>query len=61
MTGYKTEWVEEDRQRVLKMDQLFLLDGRHRKDHPKASTYSGLWQEYQIYQKWKDQLDGIEV
>ena len=61
MTGYKTEWVEEDRQRVMRMDRLFDLDGRHRPDHPKASTYTGLWMEYQTYLKWKDQLDGGEI
>ena len=61
MTGYKTEWVEEDRQRVLKMDQLFILDGRHHSSHEKAPTYTGLWKEYQSYQNWKAQLDGIEV
>ena len=58
MTGYKTEWVEEDRQRVMRMDQLYIEDGRHLKDHPKHGTYTGLHQEFLIYEKWKKIKEG---
>ncbi len=42
MTGYKTEWIKEDRQRVLDMDRWYVLDGRHRPDHEKHGLYTGL-------------------
>ena len=50
---YQTEWLAEDRQRVLTMDQLYIEDGRHRKDHPKHGLYTGLHQEILVYEKWK--------
>ena len=58
MTGYKPEWVEEDRQRVMTMDQLYIEDGRHYKDHPKHGLYTGLHQEFLIYEKWKKIKEG---
>ena len=58
MTGYKPEWVEEDRQRVMRMDQLYIEDGRHLKDHPKHGLYTGLHQEFLIYEKWKKIKEG---
>tara|TARA_B100001250_G_C19803002_1_gene791969 strand:+ start:598 stop:774 length:177 start_codon:yes stop_codon:yes gene_type:complete len=58
MTGYKTEWVEEDRQRVMTMDQLYIEDGRHHKDHPKHGLYTGLHQEILVYEKWKKIKEG---
>ena len=36
------KWVEENRQRALRMQRLFVLDGRHRPDHPQAGLYTGL-------------------
>ena len=57
---YKTEWVEEDRQRVMRMDQLYVLDGRHRPDHPMHGVYTGLHQETVIAEKWINQLEGLE-
>ena len=50
---YQTKWLEEDRQRVMTMDQLYIEDGRHHKDHPKHGLYTGLHQEILIYEKWK--------
>ena len=58
MTGYKTEWIEEDRQRVMTMDQLYIEDGRHRPDHPKHGVYTGLHQEILVYEKWKKIKEG---
>ena len=55
---YQTEWLEEDRQRVMKMDRLYIEDGRHHKDHPKHGLYTGLGQEIQIYEKWKKIKEG---
>ena len=34
-------WVEEDRQRALRMDRLYVLDGRHRLDHPMHGLFTG--------------------
>ena len=57
---YKPEWRREDERRVLRMDQLYVLDGRHRPEHPKHGVYLGLHQETVIAEKWIYQLDGIE-
>lgn len=42
MTGYKSEWLEEDRQRVMDMERLYVLDGRHLPDNPMHGLYTGL-------------------
>jgi len=42
MTSYKPEWIEEDRERVMIMDRWYVLDGRHREDHPLHGLYTGL-------------------
>ncbi len=42
MAAYKTEWVEEDRKRSLDMQRWYVLDGRHRPDHPQNGVYTGL-------------------
>ena len=55
---YQKEWIEEDRQRVMRMDRLYIEDGRHRKDHPKHGLYTGLHQEFLIYEKWKKIKEG---
>ena len=39
---YDSKWIEEDRQRVITMDRWYVLDGRHRKDHPMHGLYTGL-------------------
>jgi len=50
---YQKRWLEEDRQRVMTMDRLYIEDGRHHKDHPKHGLYTGLHQEILVYEKWK--------
>ena len=42
MSLYKTEWLEEDRQRVLDMERLYVLDGRYLHDNPMHGIYTGL-------------------
>jgi len=42
MTGYKPEWLEEDKQRMLEMERLYVLDGRHLPDNPMHGIYTGL-------------------
>ena len=42
MTGYKSEWLEEDKQRMLEMERLYVLDGRHLPDNPMHGLYTGL-------------------
>jgi len=48
MTGYKPEWLEEDRKRMMDMERWYVLDGRHRKtlpdgsDNPMHGIYTGL-------------------
>ena len=36
------KWAEEQRQRGLRMDRLYVLDGRHRSDHPQHGLFTGL-------------------
>ena len=42
MSFYKRDWLEEDRQRVLDMERLYVLDGRHLPDNPLHGVYTGL-------------------
>ena len=35
-------WAEEQHQRALRMDRLYVLDGRHRPDHPYHGLFTGL-------------------
>ena len=42
MTGYKPEWLEEDKQRMLEMERLYVLDGRHLPDNRMHGIYTGL-------------------
>ena len=57
---YQTEWIEEDRQRVMRMDSLYTLDERHRPEHPMHGLYTGLHQETLIAEKWKKQIERME-
>jgi len=48
MSFYKTEWLEEDKKRVLDMERWYVLDGRHLKtladgsDNAMHGIYTGL-------------------
>ena len=42
MISYKSEWRKEDEERVLRMERLYVLDGRHRPDHKLHGLYTGL-------------------
>ena len=42
MMQYKPEWVKEDKKRVSDMQRWYILDGRHRPDHPLHGLYTGL-------------------
>jgi len=55
MSIYKKEWLEEDRQRVLNMERWYILDGRHRYDHPRHGIYTGLSEKANDL----DSFDGI--
>ena len=43
--------VQEDRERVMILDQLYIEDGRHRKDHSLHGLYTGLWEGWLKKQK----------
>ena len=34
--------VTEQHERMLRMDRLYVLDGRHHKDHPQHGLFTGL-------------------
>ena len=42
MTEYKSEWLEEDKQRMLNLERWYVLDGRHLPDRPLHGVYTGL-------------------
>ena len=42
MSFYKPEWRKEDEQRMLEMERLYVLDGRHLPDNPMHGLYTGL-------------------
>ena len=42
MTEYKSEWLEEDRERMLNMERWYVRDGRHLPDNPMHGLYTGL-------------------
>ena len=42
MTKYQSEWLEEDRKRMMDMERWYVLDGRHRPDNPLHGVYTGL-------------------
>jgi hypothetical protein len=50
------EWAEEQRQRGLRMDRLYVLDGRHRSDHPQHGLFTGLAAKAEELEK--DLIDG---
>lgn len=56
MTSYKTEWIEEDKQRVMTMDRWYIIDGRHRKSHPLHGLYTGLAEKGESLDR-KDELE----
>ena len=49
------EWAEEQRQRTLRMQRLYVLDGRHHSDHKFHGLYSGLFAKAEELEK--DLLD----
>ena len=49
------KWVEENRQRVLRMQRLYVLDGRHRPDHKMHSLYTGLAEKAEELEKDLDE------
>ena len=46
------EWIEENKRRVKNMSELYKLDERD-KEGPHQGTYTGLYQEILIYEKWR--------
>ena len=43
---YNPAWRKEDEGRLIWLEKLYRLDGRHHDVHPKAGTYSGLVDKY---------------
>jgi hypothetical protein len=46
------EWIEENKRRVRDMSELYKLEERD-KEGPHQGTYTGLYQEILIYEKWR--------
>lgn len=45
-------WREENEKRAKRMNEWYHLDERDDPKHPKAGTYTGLYEEILIYEKW---------
>ena len=53
MSNFGTkEWIEENKRRVKNMSELYKLDERD-KEGPNKGTYTGLYKEILIYEKWR--------
>ena len=46
------EWIEDNRRRGKNMSELYKLDERE-KEGPHQGTYTGLYQEILVYEKWR--------
>lgn len=47
---YQIEWRKEDEARIERLEQLYFLDGRDKRDHPDHMTYTGLAMKYREQQ-----------
>lgn len=53
MSNFGTkEWLEENQRRTENMAELYKLDKRD-KEGPYQGTFTGLYQEILIYEKWR--------
>ena len=48
--------IWENAARTELMNKLYFLDGRDNPAHPHANTFSGLWKEIEIRNKWNKLL-----
>ena len=48
--------IWENAARTELMNKLYFLDGRDNPSHPHANTFSGLWKEIEIRNKWNKLL-----
>ena len=48
--------IWENAARTELMEKLYFLDGRDNPAHPHANTFTGLWEELQIRNKWNKLL-----
>jgi len=39
------EWVKEQSERMMRMERLYVLDGRHLKEHSQHGLYTGLYEK----------------
>ena len=46
-----TLWVKEQSERMLRMERLYVLDGRHLSDHPQHGLYTGLYEKAEELEK----------
>ena len=49
------QWVKEQRERQMRMDRLYILDGRHLDSHEMQGLYTGLAEKAEELEK---ELDG---
>ena len=46
-----TQWVKVQSERMLRMERLYVLDGRHLSDHPQHGLYTGLYEKAEELEK----------
>ena len=49
--------VQENAARSTKLNLLYDLDNRSDPSHRHANTFTGLWKEYLIYEKWNKRIN----
>ena len=49
------QWVKEQRERQMRMDRLYVLDGRHLKNHKLHGVYTGLAEKAEELEKELDE------
>jgi len=55
LTVMGPDWVKEQRERTLRMDRLYVLDGRHLKTHKMHGLYTGLYEKAEELEKQLDE------
>jgi len=55
------DWAREQHERMLKMDRLYVLDGRHRKEHEFHGQYTGLAEKADALENYECSVDICDI
>lgn len=61
-SSFNRDWIKENERRVMEMDRLYVLDGRHRKDHKMHGLFTGLKEKAnELEKQLEDDDEGIDA